>query len=64
MTESELSPLLARIGVSTDTWVETVLNFGRWFHRAAGSVQSLTSEATRRGQQWIQSVSHSRQAFA
>ena len=61
---SELSPLLARIGVSSETWVETVLNFGRWFHRAAGSMQSLADEANRRGQQWIQGVRHSRQAFA
>ena len=60
----ELSPILTRIGVSSDAWVETVLNFGRWFHRAAGRVQSLADEAARRGQQWLQGVNHSRKAFA
>jgi REP element-mobilizing transposase RayT len=60
---SELNPILARIGVSSDTWVETVLNFGRWFRRAAGRAQSLADEASRRGQHWLHGVSHSRQAF-
>ena len=61
---TELRPILTRIGVSSDTWVETVVNFGRWFRRAAGRAQSLVDEASRRGQHWVQGVSHSRQAFA
>jgi hypothetical protein len=61
---AELSPILTGVGISTDTWVETVMNFGRWFHRAAGRVQSLADEASRRSQHWLQGVSHSRQAFA
>ena len=46
------------------TWLETVLNFGRWFRLAAGRVDSLSAEAARRGRRWLQGVSHSRSAFA
>ncbi|MCY2993314.1 MAG: hypothetical protein NTY19_36365 [Planctomycetota bacterium] len=33
---AELAPILTRLQLSAETWVETVLNFGRWFKRAAG----------------------------
>ena len=59
----ELSPLLQRLGVSSDTWVDTVKNFGRWFHRAAGRVESLTAEANKRNRRWMHGISYSREAF-
>ena len=43
---------------------DTVLNFGRWFKRAAGRAESLTAEASRRGRHWLHGLSHSRAAFA
>jgi hypothetical protein len=42
-------PILQRLRLSTETWVEMVLNFGRWFRLAAGRVDSLAAEAARRG---------------
>jgi hypothetical protein len=44
--------------------VATVLNFGRWFHRAVGRVDGLAAESARRGRRWLQGLSHSRIAFA
>jgi len=35
---AELLPILRRLRLSPETWVETVLNFGRWFRLAAGRV--------------------------
>jgi REP element-mobilizing transposase RayT len=61
---AELLPILQRLRLSTETWVETVLNFGRWLRLAAGRVDSLAAEAARRGRRWLQGVSHSRAAFA
>ena len=63
----ELEMLMAdreRLRLSNETWVETVLNFGRWFRLAAGRVDGLAAEAARRGRRWLQGVSHSRTAFA
>jgi len=59
-----LSPILRRLRLSPETWVETVLNFGLWFRLAAGRVDSLTAEAAHRGRRWLHGVSHSRAAFA
>lgn len=50
--------------LSSETWVETVLNFGPWFRLAAGRADSLAAEAARRGRRWLQGVSRSRAAFA
>jgi len=61
---AELLPILQRLRLSSETWVETVLNFGRWFRLAAGRVDSLAAEAARRGRRWLQGVRHSRAAFA
>lgn len=60
----DLDPILERIGVSREFWFETVTNFGRLFHRAAGRVSLLVREASRAGKRWFQGIGHSQQAFA
>jgi len=61
---NELAPILERLGMSAEFWVDTVTNFGRWFHRAAGSVSLLANEAARAGKRWFQGVGHCQQSFA
>ena len=34
---AEMSPILERLGLSEECWIDCVRNFGRWFHRVAGS---------------------------
>ena len=60
---SDLAPLLERLQLSRETWVETVQHFGKWFHRAAGRPESLAKEASRRGRRWLGGIAHSRAAF-
>jgi REP element-mobilizing transposase RayT len=60
---SDLAPILERLQLSQETWVETVQHFGRWFHRAAGSPASLAKEAERRGVNWLGGISKSREVF-
>jgi len=45
---AELSPILRRLRLSSETWVETVLNFGRWFRprRSAKSWRCCTAVET------------------
>jgi hypothetical protein len=59
----DLQPLLVRSHVSAEMWTETVLNFGRWFHRAAGRQANLSHEAARHGRRWLAGIRHSRKAF-
>jgi hypothetical protein len=61
---NNLASILKRIGVSDESWLDTVTNFGRWFHRAAGRVSLLAKEATRAGKRWFQGIGHCQQAFA
>ena len=60
----ELAPLLARLQLSAEAWLDAVLNFGRRFKRAAGRAESLTAEAARLGRHWLHGLSHRRTAFA
>jgi hypothetical protein len=60
---AELAPILDRLQLSSETWVETVQHFGRWFHRAAGTPQSLAKEAERRGVSWLGGIAKSREVF-
>ncbi len=42
-----LAPLLQRLGVRGEGWLEVVTNFGRWFHRVIGRVEDLRQQAAR-----------------
>ena len=61
---AELAPILDRLGLSDECWIDGVKNFGRWFHRAAGRVSALSDEATRAGKRWFQGADRCGQAFA
>jgi len=61
---NELAPILERLGMSAEFWLDTVTNFGRWFHRAAGRESLLADEAARADKRWLQGVSHCQRVFA
>jgi hypothetical protein len=48
------APILERLGVNGEGWLDTVRHFGRWFKRAAGHRDSLVALAKRTGHQWFQ----------
>jgi len=50
--------------VSTESWLETVAQFGHRFHRAVGLADHLKAEARRLGENWLQRVRSSQVAFA
>lgn len=60
----DVAPILDRLGLSDESWLDCVKNFGRWFHRAAGHVSALSSEAARAGKHWLQGVARCGEAFA
>ena len=51
-----LEPILDRLRVSAESWLETVAQFGRRFHRAVGLADHLKAEAQRLGVNWLQGV--------
>ena len=40
----DLAPILQRLGISSENWLTLALEFGRLFHRVAGSYTSLSGE--------------------
>ncbi len=60
---AELSPILDRLQVDADCWLDSVTNFGRWFHRAAGRADRLLEEAARAGRRWLHGLARCREAF-
>ena len=58
-----LPPILERLGLKSDGWVETVRRFGRWFKTAVGSRESLTALAKQRGKAWLQGRAAAALAF-
>ena len=60
---SGVAPILDRLKIQPEGWVEVVANFGRWFKHAAGSPARLTSHAQALGRHWLKGVGPSRSAF-
>lgn len=61
---AQLKPILERLQLSSDCWVDLIDGFGRWFHRVAGRPPSMETECQRRGRSWLHGISRARQAFA
>jgi len=60
---AHLAPILERLQIDVDRWIDTVTRFGRWFHRAVGSAQALCAEAARVARRWLRGVGAARLAF-
>lgn len=61
---AELRPILERLSINADAWVETMLDFGRRFRRMIGRAASISALAQRRGRRWFQGQAAARFAFA
>jgi hypothetical protein len=61
--DPDLAPILLRIGVNPEAWVETISRFGSIFHVAAGLVSNLRAFADRLGRRWLIGASAARSAF-
>lgn len=61
---AKLQPILKRFGLQAESWLSVVTQWGRWFHRAAGRADRLTTWAQRFGRRWPQGITASRLAFS
>lgn len=59
----ELAPILERLQMSGESWLNLVHEFRRKFRRAAGTPASLMKEAQKRGCQKMHGIVHSRAIF-
>jgi REP element-mobilizing transposase RayT len=50
---AEFAPILERLRINGDGWIETVRRFGRWFKRVVGRRDTLKTLADRTGRRWF-----------
>ncbi len=62
--DTNLAPILLRIGANPDAWIETISSFGSQFHLAAGRLHNLRNFAVQLGRRWFKGVETVRTAFA
>ena len=61
---ADLEPIMERLGVSAELWVECVMNFRKWFRSSVGRPKSMSTHADSRGHNRAISISSSRRLFA
>ncbi|MCX7934557.1 MAG: hypothetical protein N3A66_04765 [Planctomycetota bacterium] len=59
-----LQPILSRLSVEADRWMEMVESYGGWFCRAVGCVERLLDLARTLGASWLKGITASRLFFA
>ena len=50
---SHLAPILARLEIDAEQWIDAMMNGGRFLGTAIGSVAARATEALRRGAKWL-----------
>ena len=60
---ANLEPLFERLGISTELWVDCVLNFRKWFRSSVGRPKSMEAAAETRGHTLAISINSARRAF-
>ena len=61
---ADLRPILSRLAIDADRWLEMVERYGGWFYRAVGCVERLLELAQALGCAWLKGISASRRIFA
>jgi REP element-mobilizing transposase RayT len=60
---SDLAPILERLEVNSESWLDCIQNFGRWFRRAAGKPRSLEKAVSKSNRHSIHGMTRAKQAF-
>jgi hypothetical protein len=60
---AHLEPLFERLGISSDLWVECVVNYRKWFRSTVGRPKAMTVAAESHGHNRAISSSSSRRVF-
>ncbi|PIE01397.1 MAG: hypothetical protein CSA81_11795, partial [Acidobacteria bacterium] len=60
---SNLEPILKRMQIETENWLETVAQFDNWFYRIAGRAKKFIETARNTGHKWLAGKTASTKAF-
>jgi hypothetical protein len=62
--DDTLPPILKRLGIQPEQWLEMMEHFERWFHGSAGRAETVMQKAHEAGRRWRHGISHCRTGFA
>ena len=60
---AEEPPILERLHINSETWVEAMSHFEDWFHNFVGGAEAMAQVALDKGQKWLQGLRRCRQLF-
>jgi hypothetical protein len=60
----DMAPLLERMELNTENWLETVQHFGSRFYHIAGPVKTLANAAAGLGLKWMKGKTGAKAAFS
>lgn len=60
---NHLAPILQRLKIRGDRWLDLITNFDRWFSHFVGHIDRLRDAASRSGRLWVRGVRQCAVAF-
>ena len=60
---NSLAPILERIGLRSETWIDTIRNYQQWFGHFVGTSQGLARRTQQAGKQWYRGKSRCAAVF-
>ena len=60
----DLEPILTRLGLNTERWIELATEFDTLFRRIAGDVEEVERYAESRGRSWFHGITNCRDLFS
>ena len=60
---AELLPILERLQIQPESWLDVIVNYDAKFRTAVGRVAAIRREALRRGRRWLQGLSSAAAIF-
>ncbi len=60
----DLAPILQRLQIDSEQWVDNALHHGSWFHRFVGNVEAMTAAAAAAGRNWFKGMAAARKLFS
>ena len=59
----DLRPILERLEIQVDEWLDTISTFGSWTRRVVGTAASMMRAAAQAGRNWYQGIRRCREIF-
>ena len=60
---NDLAPILERLGINKDCWIDSIENRPKWFCRFAGDASQILAAAATAGKSWFKGINSAKKLF-